>query len=559
MEQQIELERGERIARLLFPETTKTVADYRKIYPPRILKPSACITRVAPSPTGPMHIGGIYMALICKKIACQTGGLFYLRIEDTDKKRTVVGAKEMIINSLNDYGLLPDEGPILPKGDKGFYAPYIQSERLEIYKSFAKELIKRGLAYPCFATEAELEVSRKEQEILGVKPGYYGKWATWRNMDVDKVQQTLYKKVPYVIRLYSSGNESEKFTHHDIVKGVITMPTNHQDFVLVKGDGLPTYHLAHVVDDYLMGTTHVIRGDEWLSSLPLHYELFQIFGFPVPCYGHIAPIQKVENGNKKRKLSKRIDSEAKILYYREKGYPEDAVIEYLMNLANSNFEDWRRQNPQLPLNDFKLSFDRFSNGGPLFDELKLKDISKNIIARMDAAAIYQNTLVWAQNYDPKFAKLLVHHSDYALQFFAIERGNVNARKDIAVWSDMPNEFSCFFDENFVTPVCIEIKTILTEKEIIAAITAFCGFYNQDDNRERWFERVQTLALQYDLAPDIKSYKQQHGRFRGQVGELTQVIRYALTGKTRTPDLYSLMVVMGYDRCINRLKGFIEQC
>ena len=546
---------NKRLADLLFPHVSKSIADLRRMYPARNLSETACVTRVAPSPTGFMHIGGIYMALISRMIAHQSRGVFFLRIEDTDKKREVTGAKEVIVKSLEDFGLLPDEG-LIATGEVGAYAPYTQSARLPIYHAFMKHLVANGLAYPCFATEDQISTIRAKQESEGLKPGYYGTWALWRNVSFDKIEMELQKKTPYVIRLKSSGKIDQEFKHNDLIKGELVLPLNTQDFVLLKSDGLPTYHLAHIVDDYLMGTTHVIRGDEWVSSLPLHYELWNSFGFPVPRYGHVPPIQKIGDSGGKRKLSKRHDPEASVVYYQQTGYPEPAVIDYLINLANSNYEDWRKENPYAPIDDFALSFDRFNKSGPLFDEPKLKDISRNIIARLDARAVYDHVIVWAKKFDAKFASLLTRYADYSTQIFGIERGEANARKDITSWSDVFNEFSYFFDENFEKPSLSKMESILDKTEISTFIGRYVDIYDSADDKDTWMDKIRSLAADYKLAPNIKTLKHNPDKYRGQVGEVTKLIRFALSGKQQTPDLYSMMKVMGNDRCIRRLKAFV---
>ena len=547
---------NKRLADLLFPDVVKDVGDYRQIYPAR--NPEITyVTRVAPSPTGFMHIGGIYMALISRKIAHQSHGVFFLRIEDTDKKREVIGAKEVIINSLKDYSLLPDEGSTFG-GEIGSYAPYTQSARLTIYQAFLKHLVLKGSAYPCFTTEEEISAIRAKQEASEIKPGYYGVWAVWRDADINKVKAELQKKTPYVIRLRSSGQDNQEFKHQDLLKGEIVLPMNAQDFVLMKSDGLPTYHLAHIADDYLMGTTHVIRGDEWVSSLPLHYELWNTFGIPVPRYGHVPPILKIGENGGKRKLSKRSDPEASVVYYQKTGYPETAVIDYLMNLANSNYEDWRKENPNSSIDDFVMTFERFNKSGPLFDEVKLRDISRDVIARMDASTVFGRVVSWAKQFDPEFASLLVKYPGYSTEILGIERGDVNARKDLAVWSDVFNEFSYFYDENFEKPLLSNIKTILSESEITDAIKKYVGVYDSSDTKDVWMDKIRTLAADYKLSPNLKTFKQNPDLYRGQVGELTKVIRFALSDRERTPDLHAMMKVMGKDRTIGRLKSFIGQ-
>ena len=368
----------------IFPNITETPENIEARYTKRNLPEGAMVTRIGPSPTGFMHLGGIYMGLICERFAHQTKGVYFLRIEDTDKKREVDGAQKIIIDALDEYRLTPDEGP-----GYGDYGPYIQSERKGIYQTYAKSLLEKGDAYVCFLTEDEIKSTAEEQEKENLKRGVYGKWAIWRNKTEIEVLENLNQGLSYVIRLKSKGDSTKYFTHHDLLKGDVSLPENDLDMVLLKQDGLPTYHFAHVIDDHLMQTTHVFRGDEWLSSIPVHYELFKTLGFDLPLYAHISPINKLDNGNK-RKLSKRKDPEANILFFKEKGFPIDAVIEYLLNLANSDFEDYRRENPDKDYKEFTLTMKRLANSnGPLFNEVKLRDIAKEKIARLNNDQVFE--------------------------------------------------------------------------------------------------------------------------------------------------------------------------
>ena len=373
------------LAERLFPEDLPSIESLLTRYPDRELPKGAMVTRIAPSPTGFMHIGGMYMALISCRLAHQTNGVYYLRIEDTDQKREVEGARKVVTDSLHKFGLDPDEGEGINGVEKGAYGPYRQSERKDIYKSFIKHLVEIGRAYPCFCSEEELEATHKKQEELNVKSGYYGVWAKYRNADPNIVEEMLNQGKPYIIRFKSLGSNENKIVYNDLLKGQIELPENDLDLVILKSDGLPTYHFAHVIDDHLMGTTHVLRGDEWLSSIPLHRELFKAFEFKCPEYAHIAPINKIDESGGKRKLSKRKDPEANISFFGENGYPEVAVVEYLMNLANSNFEDWRKANPDKLYTEFQLALKKLpDSAGPLFDRVKLNDIAKEKIAGMKA-------------------------------------------------------------------------------------------------------------------------------------------------------------------------------
>lgn len=531
----------------VFPLETLSIGELEEKYPSRNLPDSAMVTRICPSPTGFMHLGGIYMSLICKKFSDQTNGVFYLRIEDTDKKREVDGAKEIIHSSLKDYGLTYDENPT--------YGPYVQSERKDIYTAYVKHLFSKGDAYLCFCTEEELKTAAEEQERLKLKRGYYGKWAVWRDAPLEKVIEELDKNTPYVIRFRSHGDGEKTFVHHDLLRGDIKLPENDMDVPLLKKEnGLPTYHLAHVVDDHLMRTTDVLRGDEWLSSIPLHYDLFQSLGFPVVRYGHISPINKMV-GSSRRKLSKRKDPEANISFFKEKGFAPIAVIEYLLNLANSNFEDWRKENPTKDYTEFNLTIEKLAkSNGPLLDETKLRDIAKEKIALMSKSQVYSNVLAWAEVYDTYFYGLLSANQEYWLKIFNIERGQDPVRKDIAIWSEV-YEFYNFFDtEKFATPDWANFKSVFSQDEIKNILTEYKAIYDPTDDKQTWLGKVKELCPKFGLAADIKAYKADKEAFRGHVGELTQVIRFAMSGRTQSPDIYEILQVLGAEVVQNRLIG-----
>lgn len=533
----------------IFPQSLKTPEELEALYPKRNLPESAIVTRVGPSPTGFMHLGSIYMSLICNRFADQTNGVYFLRVEDTDKKREVEGAQQIIIDALNDYSLTPDEGP-----GHGDYGPYIQSERKDIYTSYVKYLLEKGDAYVCFSTEDEIKKANEEQESLNLKRGYYGKWAIWRDMSIEKVIAELEKGTPYIIRLKSKGNSEKTFIHHDLLKGDITLPENDLDMVLLKGDGLPTYHFAHVVDDHLMRTTHVLRGDEWLSSIPAHYELFKTLGFYLPLYGHISPINKLDNGNK-RKLSKRKDPEANILFFKEKGFPVQAIIEYLLNLANSDFEDWRKENPDKDYKEFTLTMKRLANSnGPLFNEVKLRDIAKEKNARLNNIQIFENVSTWAKDYNKYFYDLLNSQKDYWLKIFNIERSGDNVRKDIAIWSEVYDLYDFFDNNKFVKPDFQNLKTIFSQDDIKDILKEYSNIYNENDDKQTWLDNLKSMCAKFGLAPDIKTYKADKEAFKGHVGELTQMIRFAVTGKTQSPDLYEVMKVLGGEVVEGRLEN-----
>ena len=433
------------LANLIFPDA-KDISYYEEKYPERNLPEGAVVSRFAPSPTGFVHIGGLYQALVAKEMTSQTGGVFFLRVEDTDQKREVENGVTGIINSLKEFELLPDEGMFSETEEKGEYGPYKQSLRKEIYQSYAKYLISQGKAYPCFCTTEEGEELRKKQEAAKIRPGYYGVWAKCRNITVEEAAEKIKNGEKYIIRFKSPGREDRKIKHHDVVKGNVDFPENDLDIVIIKADGLPTYHFAHAVDDHLMRTTLVIRGDEWLSSIPLHLQLFHELGFKAPKYAHIAPIMKNDNGAK-RKISKRKDPEAAVSYYKENGIPVQAVKEYLLNISNSTFENWRRANPDKALEDFKFDIKKMSVSGALFDMVKLLDIGKNVISKMTAEQVYDYSLAWAKEYDEELTKML-EDKEYSLKILGIERGNKKPRKDIAKWSELKNSIIYMYDERF---------------------------------------------------------------------------------------------------------------
>ncbi len=539
-----------KLAECIYPDVTKSVTDWESFYPKRELPEGACVTRFAPSPTGFVHVGGIFTALAEERVAHQSGGVYILRIEDTDKEREIENGVNQIIESLYSFDLHHDEGAFMNGEEKGAYGPYLQSNRLDIYHSFAKHLISIGRAYPSFATNEELDAIRTSQQSEKVKPGYYGKWATDRDLSLEEVQAKLEAKTPFVIRLRSLGIESPR-QFKDEVKGTISVPLNDQDSVLIKSDGYPVYHFAHVVDDYLMGTTHVIRADEWLSSLPLHLELFEAFGFPIPKYGHLSPIMKVDGT--KRKLSKRKDPEAAVSYYVEHGYPARAVIEYVLNLLNSSFEDWRKANPTTDYRTFPFRLDKTSVSGALIDLVKLQDISKNVIASMSTEEVYDKTLAWADVHDASFATLLKEKKAYILDILSIERGGENPRKDFATYEDIKPGISYFFEEMYdEASVKEELSKILTSDKVNEILSAFAHHDIQATNKDEWFEEMKSVADTLGYARDGKTFKSSPDSFKGQISDIAMTLRVAITGRTRTPDLFAIMQVLGKDTVKKRL-------
>ena len=538
------------LANLIFPDA-KDISYYEEKYPRRNLKEGAVVTRYAPSPTGLMHIGGLYQAIIAKEISAKTEGVFFLRIEDTDQKRELENGINEIITSLAEFGIEADEGMINENEWKGNYGPYKQSLRKEIYQSYAKYLIEQGKAYPCFCTPEEIDEIRNKQETAKIRPGYYGVWAKCRNLTVEEMAEKIKNGEKYIIRFKSQGREDRKIKHKDVIKGNVEFPENDQDIVIIKADGLPTYHFAHVVDDHLMGTTHVIRGDEWLSSVPLHLQLFYELGFKAPKYAHIAPIMKNDNGNK-RKLSKRKDPEAAAGYYSEIGIPKEAVKEYLINIANSSFENWRRANPDKDISEFDFQLNKMSVSGALFDMVKLLDVSKIVISKMTAEEVYSNAKSWAEKNNEELNKLL-EDKEYALKVFGIERGNKKPRKDIAKWEDVMENIEYMYDEVFYNKKQNYDYQVINDKEEIEKILKLYieKYYNENDDKQTWFDKIKELAGELGYAKEVKEFKENPGKYKAHVGDVSTVLRVALTARTNTPDMYEIMGVLGKERIIER--------
>ena len=543
------------LANLIFPEA-KDISYYEEQYPERNLKEGAIVTRFAPSPTGFVHIGGLYQSVIAKKLANQTEGVFFLRIEDTDQKREVENGIKDIVTSLKNFGLEPDEGMISEAEGKGNYGPYKQSQRKEIYQAYAKYLLEQGKAYPCFCTPEEGEEIRAKQEAAKIRPGYYGVWAKCRNITVEEAIEKIKNGEKYIVRFKSPGREDRKIKHHDVIKGNVDFPENDQDIVIIKADGLPTYHFAHAVDDHLMRTTHVIRGDEWLSSVPLHLQLFHELGFKAPKYAHIAPIMKNDNGNK-RKLSKRKDPEAAVSYYEEQGIPEEAVEEYLLNIANSNFENWRRANKDKSIDEFELQLNKMSVSGALFDMVKLLDIGKTVISRYTAEKVYDEAKKWAEKHDEELNKIL-EDKEYALKVFGIERGNKKPRKDIAKWSDVKENIEYMYDDLFYAKEKEYPYQVINDKEKIKKILELYieKYYDDNDDKDTWFNKIKELAGEMGYAKEVKEFKENPEKYEAHVGDVSTVLRVALTARTNTPDMYEIMKILGKERIKERFKAGI---
>ena len=545
------------LAELIFPNA-KDISYYEEKYPERNLPEGAIVTRFAPSPTGFVHIGGLYQALVAIECAKRTNGVFFLRVEDTDQKREIKNGVTDIVNSLIDFDMAPDEGMISDTEEKGAYGPYKQSLRKEIYQAYAKYLIAQGKAYPCFCTPEEGEELRKKQEEAKIRPGYYGVWAKCRNLSVEEAIQKIKNGEQYIVRFKSPGREDRKIKHKDIIKGNVDFPENDLDIVIIKADGLPTYHFAHAVDDHLMHTTHVIRSDEWLSSVPLHLQLFQELGFKAPKYAHISPIMKNDNGGK-RKLSKRKDPEAAVEYYKKEGIPPLAVKEYLLNIANSTFENWRRANPDKSIDEFDFQLNKMSVSGALFDMVKLLDIGKTVISKMTAEEVYEKTLTWAKEYDSELAEML-KDKEYALKVFGIERGNKKPRKDISKWSDVMYNIEYMYDEKFYSKEQdYPYQPAISEKDEIKEIlnSYIEKYYNEEDDKQTWFDKIKQLSVEKGYAGEVKEFKANPGKYKAHVGDVSTVLRVALTSRTNTPDMYEIMKVLGKERIQKRFEKAIE--
>lgn len=540
------------IADLLLPDIKITTEYYEKIYPERQLKDGAMVTRFAPSPTGFLHLGSIFGSLIDERLAHQTGGIFYLRIEDTDKKREVKGSIEDVVKGLKTYNIFFDEGSIDEKNEKGAYGPYTQSDRIDIYKCYVKALIERGLAYPCFCSNEDLNNLRKFQESIKVNTGYYGKFAKHRSIKLKEIEENLASGKEYVIRLKSQGTPDKRITFRDRIKGEISMPENIQDIVILKSDGLPTYHFAHAVDDHLMRTTLVVRGEEWLSSTPIHIQLFDMLGFKRVEYAHTSTLMKMD-GTSKRKLSKRKDPELSFNYYDEQGYLPKAVIEYLLHIANSNFEDWRRENKKKAYTEFFVDIEKMSASGALFDLNKLMDISKEMVADMTAVEVYNSYIKWAEVYDEEMANLFKSDKDYGIKVFNIERESEKPRKDISKWTDVKKDLYFFFDELYDSyNKMFQFPEFMDKKAIKEILTKYKEFYDDNDDQEKWFNNLKKFGESLGYASKVKDFKKNKDKYKGHVGDVAMVIRIALTKSSITPDLYESIKLIGKSRFEKRL-------
>lgn len=543
-----------KLAELLFPDVKKTPEELEAQFPARNLKEGARVTRLAPSPTGFLHFGNLFAGTVAYRIAKSSDGVFFVRVEDTDQKRKIEGAIEVMLKGLETYGVTPDEGVMTDGSEKGDYGPYTQSQRKEIYHVFAKLLTEKGFAYPCFCSAEELEEIRSSQENEDIK-GYWGKFAKCRNLSLEEIEENLAQGKTWTLRLRSPGDVNNKCIFEDMIRGKIEMQENVIDAVLLKTDGIPTYHFAHAVDDHLMRTTHVTRGDEWIASVPLHIQLFKLLGFKLTKYAHIAPIMKTEGETGKRKLSKRKDPEAAVTYYIEEGFPSEAVNEYMMTIMNSNFEDWRKTNKEADINSFPFNFKKMSASGALFDMVKLTDVSKNIISTMKAEKVVALSYEWAKGYNQKLAALYEKDMEYITAVLNIDRENKKPRKDISKWSDIENYVSYMFDEIFEPSY--ELCGNATAELAVAALEKYLEIFDCADTKDEWFEKIKSLCEPLGCTANVKEYKQNPEAFKGHVGDISTVIRVALTGRTNTPDLYAITALLGQQRVKERLQKALD--
>ena len=540
------------LAELLFPHVTATPEELEARFPQRNLPEGAVVTRMAPSPTGFVHLGNLVQGMISERMAHRTKGVLFLRVEDTDAKREVPGAVEVLISSLKHYNIHFDEGATID-GDNGAYGPYRQRQRAEIYHVYAKKLVMEGKAYPCFCTEEELTAMREKQEANKETTGYYGPYALWRDRPMEDIQAQLAAGNPWVLRFRSTGSIENQFKFDDLVKGKLTITENNVDHVLLKSDGIPTYHFAHAVDDHLMRTTHVVRGDEWLSTLPFHIQLFQALGFKLPKYVHIGPLMKMD-GASKRKLSKRKDPELALTYYKAEGFSTTAMREYLMTVLNSNFEDWRRANPDADMDTFPFSPKKLNPAGSLFDYAKLIDVSKNVISRMTAEDVYRQLTEWALEFQPDFGEKLAQDPDYAKAILAIGRGGKKPRKDLATWKDARDYMGFFYDDYLESPV---FDQKFSRETISDVLTRFLEGFDPADDSAVWFNKVKAITEAIGFTTDMKAYKLDPAAFPGTVADVSTFIRLAVTGKTNSPDLYTVMQLLGPDRTAERIQKALE--
>lgn len=537
-----------KLAELLFPQIDKEPQYYESLYPERSLADGAMVTRIGPSPTGFVHLGNLYNAIIGERLAHQSGGTFYLRVEDTDAKREVEGAVELLLSSMDYFGIEFDEGECVDK--PGIYGPYRQRQRKEIYQTFAKELVRRGLAYPCFCSEERLASMREEQMANKDNFGYYGKWALCRDLSLEEIEARIQNGEEYVLRFRSMGDIDNTVELEDGIRGVLKLQENYQDFVLLKSDGIPTYHFAHVVDDHLMRTTHVVRGEEWLSTAPIHAQLFDTLGWKRPIYCHTTVLMKMD-GDTKRKLSKRKDPELGLNYYRQEGYVPEAVWEYLLTLLNSNYEEWRMENPEAPIDAFPFTLEKMSNSGALFDMMKFDSVSQETLLRMPVSEIYDKMSAWLLEYDSEFAKLFTADRAFTERIIGVGRDGARPRKDLTNWKQARQFLSFYFDETFVQDDAYPEN--VSPEDRVEILKRYLETYNHADDNSEWFQKVREIAADMNYAIKPKDYKKNPDQYKGSITDVSNVIRVAVVGRCNSPDLWEICHIIGEDKMRNRIE------
>ena len=550
---------NEQLANLIFPDIKETIEDLEKRYPRRDLPIGAEVTRFAPSPTGFLHTGSLFTSLICKKVATQSGGVFYVRLEDTDTKREIQGSGEQLISQLKIFGITPDEG-YYGNEEKGSYGPYIQSKRADIYRIAIKHLISQGRAYPCFCSQAELDDIRSKQEKMKLIPGYYGQFAKCRFLTNDERAARINAGEPYVIRFKSNGNHIRKIKVTDLVHGNFEIAQNDQDIVIYKSDGLPTYHFAHCVDDHFMRTTTVIRGEEWISSLPIHVELFEAMGWQAPKYAHLPVIMKLDEKGNKRKLSKRLDSEAAVSYFLEDGYPAEALIMYLMTIANSNFEEWIFAHKFEHMEEFEFSFGKMSLEGALFDMGKLNFFAREILAKKNKKEICDMALEYAKKYNPELLELINRDPEFFGDIMNIEREKENPRKDYEKFGNLPELIGFFYKEKYdkIASEPLPFNEKFDKATIKEVLSALRDGLSLDLDEQGWFASMKEIGGKHGFAANNKEYKANPETFKGAIGDVAEMLRVVLTGKKNSPNLYYVMKVLGKEECDRRINLALEK-
>ena len=544
---------NKQLADLIFPDVTETIEDLEKRYPPRDLPEGAEVTRFAPSPTGFLHTGSLFTSLVCRKVATQTNGVFFIRLEDTDSKREIAGSGEQLLSQLHTFGVDPDEG-YLGNCEKGNYGPYIQSHRADIYRIVIKHLLTEGKAYPCFCSAEELDALRKVQESQKLNPGYYGEFAKCRFLSNEERYEKIKNGEKFVIRFRSSGNHENKIQVSDLVRGNFEIAQNDQDIVIYKSDGLPTYHFAHAVDDHFMRTTTVIRGEEWVASLPIHVELFKALGWKAPRYAHLPVIMKLDENGHKRKLSKRLDSEAACSFFIEDGYYPKALIMYLMTIANSNFEEWILNNHFEGMENFVFSFSKMNNEGALFDMGKLNFFARELLAKFNKDEITKMALDYAEKYNEKLYNVIKDNPEYFTAIMNIDREKANPRKDYEKFGNLLDIIGYFWEDGYEREIAngLPFNEKFSKEDLIESLEAIKASLSIEQDEQSWFNNLKEIGTSLNFAANNKEYKANPENFKGNIGDLAEILRITLTGRKNAPNLYSVMVVLGLDESHRRI-------